>query len=65
MPCVFSSPACWPATQARPLWWMCVGIGVAVTVLGFVSTSPRALRSAERLAPLIEGPREPEPAGVH
>ena len=39
--------------------------GVAVTVLGFVSTSPRALRSAERLAPLIEGPREPEPAGVH
>ena len=53
------------ATQARPLWWMCVGIGVAVATLGFVSTSPRALRSAERLAPLIKGPREPEPAGVH
>jgi EmrB/QacA subfamily drug resistance transporter len=52
------------ATQARPLWWMCVGVGVAVAVLGFVSTSPRALRSAQRLAPLIQGSHEPEPAGV-
>jgi hypothetical protein len=29
---------------------------VTIFVLGFYSTSPRALRSAERLAPLIAGP---------
>lgn len=52
------------AAHTAPLWWMCVGIGVAVAVLGLVSTSPRALRSAERLAPLIKGVNEPEPAGV-
>lgn len=40
---------------ARPLWWVCVGLGLCVTVLAIVSTSPRALRSAERVAPLIAG----------
>ncbi|WP_309224733.1 MFS transporter [Mycolicibacterium sp. CBMA 234] len=52
-------------TQTRPLWWMCVGVGLAIIVLGVVSTSQRALRSAERLAPLIEGVPAPEPARVH
>jgi hypothetical protein len=30
-------------------------LGVTIVVLGVYSTSPRALRSAERLAPLIVG----------
>lgn len=42
-------------SAARPLWLLCVGLGVLITVLGFVSTSPRALASAQRLVPLIEG----------
>lgn len=50
------------AAHAAPLWWMCVGIGVVIAVLGVVSTSPRALRSAQRLTPLIAG--SPEPAGA-
>ncbi len=44
------------AAAARPLWFVCAGLGVTIFVLGFFSTSPRALRSAERLAPLIAGP---------
>lgn len=52
-------------TQARPLWWMCLGVGLAIVALGVVSTSQRGLRSAERLAPLIEGTPAPEPAHVH
>ena len=43
------------ATAARPLWFVCVGLGLVITALGILSTSPRAIRSAERLAPLIEG----------
>ncbi len=41
------------AAAARPLWFVCVGLGVVITVLAFTSTSGRATRSAERLAPLI------------
>lgn len=52
------------AASARPLWFMCVGIGVVVTVLGFYSTTPRAFRSAERLAPLIAGNATPK-VGTH
>ncbi|MDV3129805.1 MFS transporter [Mycobacterium sp. 21AC1] len=44
------------ALAARPLWWVFAGLGVLIFTLGFVSTSPWALRSAERLAPLIEAP---------
>jgi EmrB/QacA subfamily drug resistance transporter len=44
------------AAAARPLWFVCAVLGVAIFVLGLYSTSPRALRSAERLAPLIAGP---------
>ncbi|WP_267292624.1 MFS transporter [Mycobacterium hackensackense] len=40
---------------ARPLWFVCVALGVVIIVLGFVSTAPRALASAQRLVPLIEG----------
>ena len=43
------------AAAARPLWFVCVGLGIVITALAFASTSPRAQRSAERLVPLIEG----------
>ena len=44
------------ATAARPLWLICSGLGLVIVVLGAYSTSARALRSAERLAPLVAGP---------
>jgi hypothetical protein len=44
---------------------MCVGLGVVIIALGWFATSPRALRSAERLAPLIAGePAKHEAAHV-
>jgi EmrB/QacA subfamily drug resistance transporter len=43
------------SAAARPLWFVCIAVGVFITVLGFLSTTPRATRSAERLAPLIAG----------
>jgi hypothetical protein len=45
------------AVAARPLWVMCAGLGLVITALGLYSTSARALRSADRLAPLIAGPQ--------
>ena len=47
------------AASARPLWLVCVALGVVIVVLGYVSTSPRAMDSARKLAPLIEGPKAP------
>ena len=44
------------AVAARPLWLICAGLGLAIFALGIYSTSARALRSAEHLAPLIAGP---------
>src|SRR5690242_15710123 len=44
------------AIAARPLWLACAGLGVVILVMGLFSTSQRALRSADRLAPLIAGP---------
>src|SRR5690606_15058472 len=41
------------APAARPRWFICAARGVLITVLGFYSPSPRALRSADRLAPLV------------
>lgn len=41
------------AQAARPLWFVCIGLGLVITVLAFVSTSHHAQRSAQRLAPLI------------
>lgn len=40
-------------TSADPLWLFTFALGLAIAVLAIVSTSPRAQRSAERLAPLI------------
>src|SRR5207237_320104 len=48
------------AASARPLWFTSIGIGIVITVLGYVSTTPRAMRSAERLAPLIAGAGAPK-----
>lgn len=44
------------AAAARPLWFVCAALGVVIVFLGFYSTSGRALRSADRLAPLIAEP---------
>ncbi len=52
------------AVAARPLWLVCAALGVVIFVLGFFSTSPRALRSAERLEPLVAGTRRMEAADV-
>ncbi len=39
--------------SAEPLWMFTLALGVIIAVLAVVSTSPRAQRSADRLAPLI------------
>jgi len=52
------------AASARPLWFLCIGIGMVITALGYFSTTPRAFQSAERLAPLIAGNASPK-VGVH
>jgi EmrB/QacA subfamily drug resistance transporter len=44
------------AIAARPLWLICTGLGVVILALGVFSTSARALRSADQLAPLVAGP---------
>ncbi|MBX7448039.1 MFS transporter [Mycolicibacterium sp. 3033] len=51
------------ATAARPLWFVCVALGLVILALGVFSTSRRAQRSADRLAPLIAG--TPTPVGAH
>ena len=48
------------AAAARPLWFVCVGLGVVITALGLFATSERAVQSAERLAPLIAGNATPK-----
>jgi EmrB/QacA subfamily drug resistance transporter len=45
------------AVSSRPMWFVCAGMGAVIVVLGLYSTSRRAVRSAERLAPLIAGPQ--------
>jgi len=45
------------AVALRPLWLICAGLGLVIVALGAYSTSERALRSAERLAPLVAGPQ--------
>ena len=44
------------AAAASLLWFVCAALGLGIVVLGVVSTSPRARRSAERLAPLVSEP---------
>jgi EmrB/QacA subfamily drug resistance transporter len=46
------------AAAAVPLWLVSAGLGLCVLILSFASTSPRAIRSAERLAPLVAEPDE-------
>ncbi|MBV9513183.1 MAG: MFS transporter [Mycobacteriaceae bacterium] len=46
------------AVAARPLWWACAGLTTLITALGIISTSSRAVGTAERVALLIA-----EPAG--
>jgi MFS family permease len=41
------------AASADPLWLLTFALGLAIAALAVISTSPRAQRSAERLAPLI------------
>ncbi len=43
------------AVASQALWMVCAGLGAVVFGLGIFSTSKRALRSAEQLAPLITG----------
>ncbi|MGV1086553.1 MAG: MFS transporter [Mycobacterium sp.] len=45
--------------SADPLWVFTFALGLAIAVLGIVSTSPRAKRSAERLGPLIASAPSP------
>ncbi|WP_458319370.1 MFS transporter [Mycolicibacterium brisbanense] len=53
------------AVAARPLWFVCAALGLVIVGLGIVSTTSWALRSAEKLAPLIgEHHRPPEVARV-
>ncbi|MDF2823376.1 MAG: drug resistance transporter, EmrB/QacA subfamily, partial [Mycobacterium sp.] len=53
-------------TAARPLWFVVIGFGIAIFLLGLFSTSERALRSAERVAPLIAGsPQEGRAHATH
>ncbi|MBN3455259.1 MFS transporter [Mycobacterium sp. DSM 3803] len=52
------------AVAARPLWLIFAGLGVLIFVLGSVSTSPWALRTADRLAPLI-GQHHHTPEAAH
>jgi len=42
------------ATDTHPLWWMVVGIGVTVVILGVVASSPWAHRSTDRIRKLLE-----------
>jgi EmrB/QacA subfamily drug resistance transporter len=46
-------------SAADPLWLFLLVLGLAIAALGVLSTSPRAKRSAERLAPLISAQDPP------
>lgn len=41
--------------SADPLWLFTLALGLAIAALAVISTSPRAQRSAARLAPMISG----------
>ncbi|MBU9763342.1 MFS transporter [Mycobacterium sp. TNTM28] len=49
------------AAAARPLWFVCAAFGLAIVALGILSTTPWALRSAQKLTPLI-GEHHPQQA---
>jgi len=53
------------AASTHPVFWLTVGYGAAIVVLGVLSTGARARASALRVAPLLDDPRrENEPAGA-
>ncbi|WP_460358735.1 MFS transporter [Mycobacterium sp. ZZG] len=52
------------AAAARPLWFVCIALGLVILGVGLFATSQRALRSAERLAPLVSGAADPV-GGAH
>ena len=51
-----TAPGATFVADARPLWIVCAGLGLIVLGLGLYSTTPRALRSAQRLVPLVAHP---------
>ena len=42
------------ATSTHPVFWLTVGYGAAIVVLGVLSTGARARASALRVAPLLD-----------
>ncbi|HEX3771157.1 MAG TPA: DHA2 family efflux MFS transporter permease subunit [Polyangiaceae bacterium] len=49
------------AQATRPVWWLVVGYGVTILLLGLASTGARARESARRVAYLLD---EPEPGAA-
>ncbi|WP_308202993.1 DHA2 family efflux MFS transporter permease subunit [Curtobacterium herbarum] len=43
------------AVATHPMWWIVVGIGAAIVLVGFLSTTAAARRSVESIAPLLRG----------
>ena len=50
------------AKAAHPLWFFCIALGLVILATGLYSTSERAQRSADRLAPLVLGTDRPTEA---
>jgi hypothetical protein len=42
------------AVATHAMWWIVVGIGVGIVVIGFVASSAAAQRSVDRIAPLLD-----------
>ncbi|MFG2346504.1 MFS transporter [Streptomyces phaeochromogenes] len=51
-------------SAARPAWWIIAACGLAVLVLGALTSGPWARRTAERTAQRLESPEIKESAGV-
>ncbi|MEU5348222.1 MFS transporter [Streptomyces sp. NPDC020766] len=51
-------------SAARPAWWIIAACGLAVLVLGALTSGPWARRTAERTAQQLESPEVKESAGV-
>ncbi|MEU7616412.1 DHA2 family efflux MFS transporter permease subunit [Micromonospora rifamycinica] len=49
--------------SARAVWWLVLGLGVGITALGLLSTTPWAKTTAERAAALFEEIEGAVPAG--
>jgi EmrB/QacA subfamily drug resistance transporter len=52
------------ATSTHPVFWLTVGYGCAIIVVGLVSTGARARASALRVAPLLEEKKETRDASA-